>query len=126
MDVGSGLVMPILRKTPARIAEGKPDADVEREGIARRRLNLTTGEWQVLEPLMKREAMSYEGLIALIFGDHPPALPYNAITQRTHFLRKKLAAHGIQIRTLDDFGYAIEPADKARLKEILAPINEGD
>lgn len=118
--------MPIPRKAPAQIAEERLDTEVEREGIARRRLNLTTGEWQVLEPLMKREAMSYEGLIGLIFGDHPPALPYNAITQRTHFLRKKLAAHGIQIRTLDDFGYAIEPADKARLRDLLAPMNEGD
>jgi len=60
--------MPILRRP--------------RPGSLRRSGTPSSNAKALLEPLMKREAMSYEGLIALIFGDHPTSDPYHDVTYR--------------------------------------------
>lgn len=115
-----------MRKTPARIAEEKEDARREREGIARLRLGLTPMEWRLLEPLLKREAMSYEGLAILVYGDYPPAYPEVAVRAAAAGLRHKLMRYGASLRNIVQFGYAIEPAHKRLLRDLLCSGEEDE
>lgn len=90
-------------------------------GIAARvRLGISRRQWLVLENLLAREASTYEGLQAIIYGGHPPVSPRVGICCLVSALRDKLSPLGIRISTIHELGYAMTRDHRKKLVAMLA------
>lgn len=91
------------------------------EVAARARLGLTNREWALLSPLLDREAITYEGLAILMFGDWPPVNPTLAIQCQMNGLRRKLLKARLKVdpQTHHGWGYSISPDHKRIILDFL-------
>jgi len=73
------------------------------------RLNLSVRELALLEALMQRAGqVAIKNRLAQRLSDWGEEVSVNAIEVYVHRLRKKLQAHGVQIRTIHGLGYLLE------------------
>lgn len=94
----------------------------EIEAAARSRLRLTNREWALLSPLLEREAITYEGLAILLFGDWPPVNPTLAVQCQMNGLRRKLLKARLRAdpQTHHGWGYSISPEHKRIIIDFLS------
>jgi DNA-binding response OmpR family regulator len=84
-------------------------------------LGLTLSEAALLDLLFKREIMTQATAFAALYGSRAseqPSNPKNVVSVMIMRLRKKLAAHGVEIKTRQD-GYYMMAEAKDRLRRII-------
>jgi Transcriptional regulatory protein, C terminal len=111
MDAGHAVILP--RVDPALMAplSREPPLAVR----CSLRFNLTRAQGRLLAKLMEHEHVSREDLHAAMSGN--PSTQVKGVDVTVCRVRRKLAAHGIEIVTLWGRGFAL--ADRARVRELL-------
>jgi DNA-binding response OmpR family regulator len=85
-------------------------------------LGLTVSEEALLGVLFKREIVTQAAAFAILYGsnaDGGPSDPRNVVSVLIMRLRKKIAAHGIEIKTRNGVGYYMTSEAKDRLRRII-------
>jgi DNA-binding response OmpR family regulator len=85
-------------------------------------LGLTLSEEALLGVLFKREIVTQAAAFAILYGskaDGGPSDPRNVVSVLIMRLRKKIAAHGIEIKTRNGVGYYMTTEAKTRLRKII-------
>jgi DNA-binding response OmpR family regulator len=85
-------------------------------------LGLTLSEEALLGVLFKREIVTQDAAFAILYGskaDGGPSDRRNLISVLIMRLRKKIAAHGIEIKTRNRVGYYMTAKAKDRLRDIM-------
>jgi DNA-binding response OmpR family regulator len=85
-------------------------------------LGLTLSEEALLGMLFKREIVTQAAAFAVLYGsnaDGGPSDPRNVVSVLIMRLRKKIAAHGIQIMTRNGVGYYMTSEAKSRLRSLI-------
>ena len=84
-------------------------------------LGLTPKETAVLQIILARNITTRDSLLDGIYGAYGYEEPCaNVIAVYVSKLRKKLQPHGINIKNKWNLGYWMEPADKAKFRELMA------
>ena len=85
-------------------------------------LGLTLSEEALLGMLFKREIVTQAAAFAVLYGSNAgggPSDPRNVVSVLVMRLRKKLAAHKIEIKTRKAVGYYMPAEAKDRLRSII-------
>jgi DNA-binding response OmpR family regulator len=85
-------------------------------------LRLTLSEEALLDILFKREIVTQAAACAILYGSHAdggPSDPRNVVSVLIMRLRKKVAAHGIEIKTRSGVGYYMTSEAKDRLRNVI-------
>lgn len=83
------------------------------------RLGLTVMQSRLLGALMAREVVGKEALMIALYGDRKQDWPDDKTIDIHAFnLRRKLAVHGVEIRTVRGIGYVLDDAAKDRVRRI--------
>jgi DNA-binding response OmpR family regulator len=85
-------------------------------------LGLTLSEEALLGVIFKREIVTQAAAFAVLYGsdaDGGPSDPRNVVSVLIMRLRKKIAAHGIEIKTRNGVGYYMTTEAKNRLQRIM-------
>jgi len=85
-------------------------------------LRLTLSEEALLGVLFKREIVTQVAAFAILYGsraDGGPSNPRNVVSALIMRLRKKIAAHGIEIKTRNGAGYYMTTEAKNQLRSMI-------
>jgi len=85
-------------------------------------LGLTLSEEALLGVLFKREIVTQTTAFAILYGskaDGGPSDPRNVVSVLIMRLRKKIAAHGIEIKTRNGVGYYMTIEAKNQLRRLM-------
>jgi two-component system cell cycle response regulator CtrA len=82
---------------------------------------LTRREEMVLGTLLRRERLSKEQIMTVMYSDRISVPDIRILDVYVCRLRKKLKPFEIEIRTMWGIGYALPPASKAIIKQFLTP-----
>ena len=85
-------------------------------------LGLTLSEEALLGVLFKREIVTQTAAFAILYGsraDGGPSNPRNVVSVLIMRLRKKIAAHGIEIKTRNGAGYYMTTEAKNQLRSVI-------
>jgi len=85
-------------------------------------LGLTLSEEALLDVLLKREIVTQATAFAVLYGSRAggePSDPKNVVSVLIMRLRKKLAAHGVDIKTRNGAGYYMTVKAKDQLRSII-------
>lgn len=74
---------------------------------------------RMLGVLIKREVVSRETFLITCWEHDEPPYGTKAVDQYIWRIRKLLAPHGVEVKTMWGFGYYIEKDHKEKLKRIL-------
>jgi DNA-binding response OmpR family regulator len=85
-------------------------------------LRLTLSEEALLDILFKREIVTHAAACTILYGSHTdggPSDPRNVVSVLIMRLRKKIAAHGIEIKTRSGVGYYMTTESKDQLRSFI-------
>jgi len=108
-----------LAKAHALISEMRMDRtrDVhELYGVA----DLTKREAEIVSAIAKHRRITHDRLFSILYADSDTTVGMNTVQVQMVAIRRKLAPHGIAIKTLWKVGYEMAADDVAKLRDLAA------
>jgi hypothetical protein len=82
-------------------------------------LNLNHNETQILKRLASQGCLAREQVCAIVTCGHRP-VKISSVRAIVGTLRRKLAAHGVQLVSINGFGWELRRRDRELIRELLA------